>query len=112
MATLTRAQRNAVVYALGHLIPGMDPDDDRVMLRGLHGPLTRELEHDFREHLRIWAGTWIAPALAALLADADGKPMRHGEELATYTEFVHFVDSAEVDRYVDSMVNGNAGASS
>jgi hypothetical protein len=109
MATLTRAQRNAVVYALGHLIHGMNPDDNRVMLRGLHGPLTPELEHAFREHLRIWAGTWIAPALAALLADADGKPLPYGEGLSTYTDYLHFVDPGEVDRYVDEHIAARRG---
>jgi hypothetical protein len=104
VSTLTRAQRNAVVYALGHLIRGMDPDDDHVMLRPLHGPLTPELEHAFREQLRIWAGSWIAPALAALLADADGKPLRPGDELSSYTDYMHFVDPEEVDRYVDQYV--------
>lgn len=109
MATLTRDQRNAVFYALGHIIRAYETDPHGAVFWGLHTSLKEEQKREVKEHFRIWADSWVAAPLAGLLADDDatqcGERLLRDYAIDQWTEFVHQAGSrSEIDEYVRRVI--------
>lgn len=124
MSNLTNAQRTVIAGALGHLVrffdrDGGDTSGDQVDVGGLTPEKVTvridgkdveaylspaEVNRVVRDRSRIYLASWVAPALAMVLADADNLYANRWRsahiDLVEQAQYEYASDVAVADRYV------------